>query len=320
MDVAERDPARYITLGAWNPDEPVDVPWEDLWHIYAIANDKGGTGKTSLTANLALMLLKRLRESDPEARVLVIDLNAQGNLTIHEFDTPDDMNDRGAGILEALKRGTPLKPVNVRPGLDVIAGGAELKEDLNPLYNRLMQQYTLNADLRLLQCLLPIIDDYDFVIIDTPPENPTLQRLAMGAARWVISPSKSDRGSLDGVEEMRKQFVTARRVNPLLTLLGVVLFGTGRKSSQIHKRVEERLQEILGPSYFKFAQHIGHSEAVAVASRDLEGEPLVALFDRLDSGEVNLPDTVRAVHEDYWTLTEQIITRSGELQRQIEGS
>lgn len=315
-----------IVLDRFDPYAPVEVPWLDLWHIFVIANDKGGAGKTSVTANLALMLLKKLRTGDeaagvpgdPDARVLVIDLNAQGNLTVHEFGAHEDLNDHGRGILDALRDGTPLKPVNVRPGLDLVAGGSELKEDVTPLYNRLMQRYTLNADLRLLQCLLPIAGDYDYVIIDTPPENPTLQRLAMGAGRWVITPAKTDRGSLDGVLEMKNQFETTRQVNPLLTLLGVVLFATGRNAKQIHARAEARLKDILGPNYYKFPQNIGHSEAVAQESRDVDSEPLVALFDRSEQGDNSLPDTVRAVHEDYANLTDQVVSRSAELKRRIE--
>ncbi|GAA4989860.1 hypothetical protein GCM10023205_71340 [Yinghuangia aomiensis] len=317
-----------IVLTEFDREAPVDVPWEDLWHIFVIANDKGGAGKTSLTANLALMLLKQLQAGnpdagipgDPDARVLVIDLNAQGNLTVHEFGVPEHLNDDGDSILEALRRGTPLRPVTVRPGLDVIPGGRELKEEIPALYNRLMQAYTLNADLRLLQCLMPIAGDYDYIIIDTPPENPTLQRLAMGAARWVISPSKTDRGSLDGVNEMKRQFELTRRVNPLLTFLGVVLFATGRTSSQIHGKAEGRLRQILGNAYYKFGQHIGHSEAVAQQSRDLDGEPLVALFDRAEKGDTSLPGTVRAVHEDYLQLTNQVTARSAQLKQQIEES
>ncbi|MGP3950882.1 ParA family protein [Streptomyces sp. 7N604] len=317
-----------FVLSKFDPYTPVEVPWLDLWHIYVIANDKGGAGKTSVTANLALMLLKKLRDGDPErdvppdpdARVLVIDLNAQGNLTIHEFGAPEELNDHGRGILDCLRDGTSLKPINVRPGLDLVPGGSELKEDVTPLYNRLMQKYTLNADLRLLQCLLPIAGNYDYIIIDTPPENPTLQRLAMGAGRWVITPAKTDRGSLDGVKEMKNQFETTRNVNPLLTLLGVVLFATGRKSTQIHGKAEKRLKEILGPNYYKFEKNIGHSEAVAQESRDIDSEPLVALFDRMEQGDASLPDTVKAVYEDYEEFTEQVITRSAGLKQRIEES
>ncbi|WP_169317023.1 ParA family protein [Actinacidiphila oryziradicis] len=315
-------------LSKYDKYSPVDVPWEDLWHIFVIANDKGGAGKTSVTANLALMLLKKLQTGDPangvpgdpDARVLVIDLNAQGNLTVHEFGASDELNDHGRGILLALKDGTPLKPVTVRAGLDLVPGGSELKEDVTPIYNRLMQSFTLNADLRLLQCLLPIAGDYDYIIIDTPPENPTLQRLAMGAGRWVISPAKTDRGSLDGVLEMKNQFETTREVNPLLTLLGVVLFATGRKAKLIHAKAEERLRTILGSAYYKFPTNIGHSEAVAQESRDIDSEPLVALFDRSERGDASLPETVRTVHDDYLKLTDQVIARSAALKKIIEES
>ncbi|MFD3940873.1 ParA family protein [Streptomyces sp. NPDC058611] len=321
--------SQSFVLTEYDRDDPIDVPWLDLWHIYCAANDKGGAGKTSTVANLALMVLKKLRDgdegmgipADPDARVLVIDLNAQGNLTIHELNATDEQNDRGEGLYLALRKGTPLTPVTVRPGLDLVPGGGEwLKDEIAQLYRALRDRYDANADLRLLQCLLPIAGNYDYIFIDTPPENPPLQRLAMGASRWIITPAKTDNGSLDGVKEMSEQFRKVRKVNPLLTLLGVVLFATGRKSTQIHQKAEKRLREILGTRYFKFSTNIGHSEAVAQESRDVDGEPLVALFDRAEGGDTSLPDTVRSVHEDYRLLTDEVITRSLLIKRQIEES
>ncbi|MFE0775616.1 ParA family protein [Streptomyces sp. NPDC058861] len=318
-----------IVLTEYDRDEPVDVPWTDLWHIYCAANDKGGAGKTSTIANVALMVLKKLRRGDPDkgipgdpdARVLVIDLNAQGNLTVHELNAKPEQNDKGEALYYALRSGKPLQPVTVRPGLDLVPGGGDwLKDDITQLYARLREKYDANADLRLLQCLLPIAGNYDYIFIDTPPENPALQRLAMGASRWIITPAKTDNGSLDGVKEMSEQFKKVRKVNPLLTLLGVVLFATGRKSVQIHQHAEKRLQEILGASYFKFKTNIGHSEAVAQQSRDVGSEPLVALFDRVESGDTSLPETVRAVHEDYLQLTDEVIERSALIKMQIERS
>ncbi|MDF3303116.1 MULTISPECIES: ParA family protein [Streptomyces] len=318
-----------IVLTEYDKDYPVEVPWLDLWHVYVVANDKGGAGKTSTVANLALMILKKLRRGDPskgipgdpDARVLVIDLNAQGNLTVHEFGASEEQNDHGKGLYDSLHAGTALKPVTVRPGLDLVPGGGEwLKDDVATLYRRLRDKYDANADLRLLQCLLPIAGDYDFILIDTPPENPPLQRLAMGAGRWIITPAKTDNGSLDGVKEMSEQFKKVRKVNPLLTLLGVVLFATGRKSTQIHQKAEKRLREILKGRYFKFRTNIGHSEAVAQESRDVDGEPLVALFDRAEGGDTSLPETVRSVHEDYRKLTDEVIARSAEIKKAIEES
>ena len=303
-----------FSLAEYDKDEPLDIDWLGLWHVFLFGNDKGGSGKTSMTANFALMLLRML---NGDARVLTIDLNGQGNLGIHEFGIDQDLRDEGKALVESLSKGTPLKPVQVRPGLDLVVGGPELEEFTQAWYPLLRRKFDKNADLRLLQCLMPIAGDYDFILIDLPPENTVLQRQGLACARWVVMPTKTDRGSLDGTKSIKKQFDEVRKVNPLLTMLGVILFATGRKNTQIHKKAEDHLREILKGGYFKFDTVIGHSEAVAAASRDDE-HPLVELFDQYKKGSRTLPDTVVAVYTDYDKVTKEIVRRTQVLRQRME--
>ena len=92
-----------------------------LSRTIALVNDKGGVGKTTLAVNLAGQL------AAADFTCLLVDLNRQANLAddLGFRDGPAD--DRGAGLLVSVVAGTPLRPVEgVRPGLDVVAGGARL--------------------------------------------------------------------------------------------------------------------------------------------------------------------------------------------------
>src|SRR5690606_6640225 len=89
------------------------------------------------------------------------------------------------------------------------------------------------------------------------------------AARWVMIPTKSDNGSLDGMELVAERFMAMRQINPSLSLLGAVLFATGTGAKSIHRQVRERVAALFGgeESSPLFTQFIRHAEKVAVDSR-----------------------------------------------------
>ena len=94
-----------------------------LSQAVAVINGKGGTGKTSIVANVGGLL------AAGENRVLLVDMDPQGNLS-RDLGYAD-ASDHGKGMFDAVMSGTPLAPLtDVRPGLDVVAGGARL-EDLS---------------------------------------------------------------------------------------------------------------------------------------------------------------------------------------------
>src|SRR5204862_7551815 len=88
-----------------------------------VINGKGGTLKTSITANLAGLV------AEGDMRVLAVDLDPQGNLAEDLGYGDDERADEGLGLLEAVMAGRPLAPVrDVRPNLDVVPGGEHLTE------------------------------------------------------------------------------------------------------------------------------------------------------------------------------------------------
>ena len=234
-----------------------------LSRVIAMVNDKGGVGKTSLVANLAGQL------AASGYRCLLIDLNRQANLADDLGYRDDQRDDQGTGLLMSVIAGAALEPVtDVRPGLDVVPGGARLA-DLVPLMVSRLQERDREAFRVLADILAPVAEPYDVVFIDCPPESPILTDLALTAARWVVMPTKSDAGGLVGMRLVGERFALARELNPDLGLLGSVLFATGSRSVQVHAEDRGAVANAFGGRSPLFAASIRHAERSAQDARRL---------------------------------------------------
>lgn len=227
--------------------------------VIAIANGKGGVGKTTLTAALAGRL------AATGSRVLVVDTDPQGNLS---RDLGYDSED-GTSLALAITHGMPLTVVrDVRERLDVVPGGPALW-DVGAAYTaRGARGQSLPGLAAALTTARPSgRGDYDLVIVDTPPGEPVLQDLVFAAADHLIIPTRSDDASLDGLVVVAERFAAARRVNPKLTLLGVALFGVRPGSTRLHGRVRAALDDTLGGVAPVFDASIRYLESAAVDMR-----------------------------------------------------
>src|SRR5512144_2313089 len=177
------------------------------------------------------------------------------------------------GLLTALTTATALRAVpGIRENLDVIPGGARLT-DLTPLIVSRFAAGGRAAFLALAQALAPIAGDYDLILIDSPPENTTLADLALGAARWVIMPTRSDSGGLVGMKLVAERFQLAREINPNLKLMGVALFASGTGSTAIRAEVRQDVEEAFGGHSPMFEASVRYSERTA---RDCRKRGLLA--------------------------------------------
>jgi cellulose biosynthesis protein BcsQ len=225
-----------------------------------IANGKGGCGKTTVAANLAVLAARSGH------RVLAIDLDKQGNLT-------DDLgvvdHDEGGSLVSALVAGTAPVPVrDVRPGLDVIAGG-ERTEHLQPA---LMTLRARNKDAlsQLDRVLAPLGATYDLVVLDSPPTDAVIGEAALIAARWLLIPTKADSGSLKGLIAVATAFAQVRSAGlSVVELAGVVLFGVGTQSQRIRSDTRTALEKALGHAAPVLQTVIRTSERSAVDQRSL---------------------------------------------------
>ncbi|MCX4581405.1 ParA family protein [Streptomyces sp. NBC_01571] len=289
-----------------------------LRHSYVIANGKGGVGKTTLASNLAGLV------AADGARVLLVDVNGQGNVGRDLGYRESGVDDEGAALYESLRTGAPLIPVQgVRPNLDVVVGGAQVGAAPDMLAATFRMQQHRQA-LSLAICLAPIAHHYDLVVLDSAPENPPLQQLALSAARWMVAPTRSDKASInDGLGSISRQFqLVQRSVNPDLTLLGVVLFGSGSASKQIHRNARQWVAEELNADGYLFDSIVRYSEAVGQDARshgrlvhELEAAAAAnPKFWDLRSGRANagtiVSTTSASVAEDLATLAREILTRA----------
>ncbi len=234
----------------------------------AIANGKGGVGKTSLTANLAAIAANSGWE------VLVVDLDPQGNLGADLGYQQLGMGDDGAALSKAVQFGETLRPPvqRVRPHLDAISAGRKTRELAQVLHERGRADSAQAMD----AAFAPLVDRYDLVVFDCPPGDASLGDLGLALSRCLVVPIKFDSGSMDGLEVMAARVRAARTsgTNSKLQLLGIVLFDITRNATALRRQVLEELEEDFHQGVRVFETAIRHSQRAAY---DMRSDGLVAI-------------------------------------------
>lgn len=277
--------------------------------VLVIANGKGGVGKSSLAAALAAVLTLIGK------RVLLIEMDPQGNNAEDLGFIGTDLYDGGEGQARALLEGTGLKPTGeARPGLWVVPGGEALEEIIEELYcqRRAARETDDNSWLYMYAAAISqIADDYDVIILDVAPGSLVLQLQAMVAGDMVMVPCRSDASSRKGLRTVARRFRDARPFNPALRLIGIVLFGITSGGSRIQAEMRELLEEDVNGAAPVFQTTIRYVERAAVACRRAGQVPHELA--REDGIEPGLTKSLKGLASDYRSLGTEILTEIAKL-------
>ena len=301
-------------------DEPrVTINWARLGHVYVVGNGKGGVGKTTTAAHLGALV------ASDGARVLLVDLNGQGNIAQVLGFANTAADDKGRNLFSAVTAGVRLAPVlNVRPNLDVVPGGSYVRRIASTLAAEMgTSRGTGRLLVSLADALQAVASQYKLIIIDSPPENPLLLQLALCAARWVIVPMKTDGTSRAGLRELAGDIRGIREHNPYLVLLAVFVFASGTNATNIRRELTEQVAQDLGQnSDLMLKSFIRQSEAVAKdiikygrlaheLEQEIQNNPAHWELRRgTATGATVVSNTSRPVAGDFAKLAGEILTRA----------
>jgi chromosome partitioning protein len=268
------------------PDESAEVlsvPAEyvadpSLPRIIAIANQKGGVGKTTTAVNLGAGL------AELEFRVLVVDLDPQGNAT-----TGLGVNHRSVqgSVYDVMMHDAPaedcVEPTSVR-NLFVIPAtidlaGAEI--ELVPAMSR---------ELKLRRALAEVRDDYDYILIDCPPSLGLLTVNGLAAADDVIVPIQCEYYALEGLGQLlRNVALVSKNLNPSLEVRGIVLTMFDART-KLAEQVEQEVRQHFGPKVYRTVV----PRTVRISEAPSFGQP-ITVFDSTSRGATAFRELAKEV-------------------------
>ena len=218
--------------------------------VIAVANQKGGVGKTTTTANLGASLARH------GCRILLVDMDPQGNLT-SALGVPRSSDVTVADALLDRRVGLPVVHVDNGTGrLDVVPASLALAGAEAQLMNKLGREMRLRDQVARLEA------DYDYILIDTPPSLGLLTINALVAAQRVLIPTEARFFSLQGLQMIEESIEEALYLNPKLEVLGILLSKYDRRLRE-ERQVADYLRERWGERVF--ATEIGSSSKILEA-------------------------------------------------------
>jgi chromosome partitioning protein len=212
-------------------EEPVKMP-----DIIAFANQKGGVAKTTTTLNLAVAF------AESGYRVLCIDLDPQGNLTMSQGIDPDKVEH---SLYDVLVNDMPISEIIVEREIDIAVASIDLAAAEIAMSTKIGRERTLQKALK------EVAGNYDYVCIDTPPSLGLLTINALTAANKVIVPVQCEYLSMRGLVQLQNTLrMIQENLNPDVRIEGIL--PTMLDTRTIHaKEAVEILEENFGDLVFQ---------------------------------------------------------------------
>lgn len=249
--------------------------------IISVTNQKGGVGKTTTSINLAAALAQK------SLRTLIVDLDPQGNATL-SFVEPESIERSVYDLLvdPAVSARDVIVPTET-DNLDVLGARISLAKAEPKLIGE------FDSHFRLKDKLAEVRDDYDYIVIDTPPTLGILTVNALVASTHLLVPIQSSYYALEGTDDLLDTYEKIRaRPNPDLQFIGVVIT-IDDKRTILARDIRQQIRNVFGEKVFKttISRSVRLEESPAYKKS-------IFTFSPRSSGAV-----------EYYSLTEEVIGR-----------
>lgn len=224
--------------------------------IIALANQKGGVGKTTTSINLGAALAKAGK------RVLLVDADPQGNAT---SGVGVDKSELEQDIYDVLMNDVPVKDAIVHAdNLDILPTTIQLSETEVQLVDVPEREY------RLKNALAAVNEDYDYILIDNPPSLGLLTINSFTAADAVLIPVQTEFYALEGLGQLINSIELVRQgLNPDLEMAGILLtmYDTRTNlakqvSEEVRKYFENRVYQTVIPRTVRLSEAPSYGQAI----------------------------------------------------------